>query len=161
MLWCAFNRSIAVKKGKDVVLGLLSHSDWYSTIPHIKCTNAERLIFEICKNNTLVTDSFQPVFRLSVQSVDTTSVVYVRISAKQATKVILGIYSIVCVFFQSVMLKMWFSNEMNFSFVLFLPSFLFLFSQVLTHLALRISARHFLKTLSDLVRRSTGDGVVC
>ena len=155
MLWCAFDKVFDTQYPKDTVLDLLRQNNWYSMVPNLRCVDAERLIFQICKNNKLATDSFQPVFRLSVQDARISSVVRVRISAKPSTQIIFGLYSIVCALFQVAMLKMYCSNELNFSFVLFLPFFLFLFSQVLTHFALRISARRFLKTLSNLVCSST------
>ena len=149
MLWCGFCKEIETKYTKETILKIIAQKNWCSILPNLKCIDPERLLFRILRNKTLVTNSFQPTFRLDVQSRGTFAKIYVKVSAELPTKVLLAIYSAACTICQLALLGMWFRGELDFSFVLLIPFFLFIGVHFLTHFALRFSARPFIKELRD------------
>lgn len=153
MLWCGFCKVIETKHSKENVLKLLTQKSWCSIVPNLKCVSSEHLVFMICKNNLLVTDSFQPVFKLKVRSTDSCSKVCVNISTKLSTQIMLAVYTAVCTLLQFAMLGMWFRGDLDFSIVLFIPFLLLLFSWGLVYFSLLLASRYFLKALRDLLTK--------
>lgn len=148
---CGFCKVIETKYTTETILKLLAQKSWWSKVPNLKCVDSEYLVFMICKNNQLVTDSFQPVFNLRVQSVDNFSKVCVNISTRPLTQIMLAVYTAVCTLFQFAMLGMWFRGDVNFSIVLLIPFLLLLFSWGLAYFSLLLASRCFLKALRDLL----------
>lgn len=151
MLWHGFRKVIETKHSEENVLKLLAQKNWCSIVPNLKCVSSEHLVFMICKNNLLVTDSFQPVFKLKVLSTDSCSKVCVNISTKRPTKIMMAVYTAGCTLFQFAMLGMWFRGDLDFSIVMFLPFFLLLFSWGFVYFSLLLASRCFLKALRDAV----------